>query len=674
MSVTLTGYRGGANALGASQVGIAGLQDAIKNDQSKVKANEILASLRNDLRTKTGVLRLLHTSDADKDMKFQNSGGFKQIFLSGAKLQRSGEVVSDLLKAAGLSDEKVQEFNQYVTERGHSGVKAKKVLEFIDSIKVQTSDTEDNAVKNLGIRVDSDTLLGGGASGVVKAATYRGNDYVFKQPKGNNPNLGFLFLANEQGKIIYPKSIVSSAPEISPPAEEQQRYSQESIVRNSDIPGPKKLVMIDKRQATEERPYIAPKERQNSSISSLIESDYRYDNNTKNFVNLFRQIPGLFGPNSDLLDSDDFDEESSKDSVLSGPIGRNDDQVVVSGLSKPDVQFPIEEDAVSSAKTDELSAFQKKIDLPAEQPVVANAPSKPQLAREGIANAARVKNLPQVITPTVYVLRETPKQGPAQYHAIEGSVALKAWATKQSLESTFEVTGLLMPKATGNQPLEYTSNTVSAINVDIADLKPMAESGLSLLKGLAAHGFIHGDIKPENLMWDSHTKNLQLIDNDSLQKISKNSKESGPNDAHTLIYLNPVAWKHKPPGTEAKLGIGRDLFALGMVILETSLYAKDQGGKADQLMERLTFGKQPTGRARYFMASDKYQEGIQELQDEKFDANSIEAFARSCIIESIRLEETRLAGNITAFERYNESQPDAQHLLAKLERDLAQIK
>lgn len=76
----------------------------------------------------------------------------------------------------------------------------------------------------------------------------------------------------------------------------------------------------------------------------------------------------------------------------------------------------------------------------------------------------------------------------------------------------------------------------------------------------------------------------------------------------------------------------------------------------------------------YLMASDKYQNGIQELQEESFDADSIEAFARSCIIESIRLEETRLAGKITTFERYDESQPDAQHLLAKLERDLAQIK
>ncbi len=232
-----------------------------------------------------------------------------------------------------------------------------------------------------------------------------------------------------------------------------------------------------------------------------------------------------------------------------------------------------------------------------------------------------------------------------------------------------------MPKATGRQPLEYSkSAAVNSINVQTDDLKPMAQSGLNLLKGLAAHGFIHGDIKPENLMWDSHTKNLQLIDNDSLKKISKTSKESGINDAYTQIYLNPVAWKHKPPGNEAKLGIGRDLFALGMVILETSLYAKGQGDKANQLMEKLTFGNERPGRAKYLMSQDKYQNGIQELQDENFDANSIEAFARSCIIESIQLEERRLAGNITAFERYDETQPDAQHLLAKLEGDLAQIK
>jgi serine/threonine protein kinase len=667
MSVTLTGYKGGASAPGASQVGIAGLRDAIKNDQTKVKANEILASLRNDLRTKTGVLRLLHTSDADKAMKFQNSGGFKQIFLSGAKLQRSGEVVSDLLKAAGLSDEKAKEFDQYVTERGHSGVKAQKVLEFIDSIKVQTSDTEENAVKNMGVTVQSAESLGQGGNGVVKPATYKGNDYVYKQPIKHDSNLGLLFLANEQGETIYPQSSVPLAPEMGPSAVADK---QKTIDQNFHPTVPQKEVTNEKRQSTEGNYFIAQKYEQRSSSSS--ESDYA--NVDDLMIYIFKNAAPL---DHKFKESDRADHNvtaHSKHPILSDLIGENDDQVVPNDGLKSGVKFKIKEEAVSSQKSNNLSELELQIDQPLKQEA-ADSPSKPQLARKGIANAARVKNLPQVITPTVYVLRETPKQGPAQYHAIEGSVALKAWASKQSLESTFEVTGLLMPKATGRQPLEYSkSAAVNSINVQTDDLKPMAQSGLNLLKGLAAHGFIHGDIKPENLMWDSHTKNLQLIDNDSLKKISKTSKESGINDAYTQIYLNPVAWKHKPPGNEAKLGIGRDLFALGMVILETSLYAKGQGDKANQLMEKLTFGNERPGRAKYLMSQDKYQNGIQELQDENFDANSIEAFARSCIIESIQLEERRLAGNITAFERYDETQPDAQHLLAKLEGDLAQIK
>ena len=85
MPVTLHGFKG---AHIDPQSGLSGL-DRLREKQTKDEAKQILLSLSDNLRHKSGVVRLLHTSSADKDMKFQTAGGFKQTFLSGEKLQRS---------------------------------------------------------------------------------------------------------------------------------------------------------------------------------------------------------------------------------------------------------------------------------------------------------------------------------------------------------------------------------------------------------------------------------------------------------------------------------------------------------------------------------------------------------------------------------------------------------
>jgi serine/threonine protein kinase len=224
------------------------------------------------------------------------------------------------------------------------------------------------------------------------------------------------------------------------------------------------------------------------------------------------------------------------------------------------------------------------------------------------------------------------------------------------------VVGLLMPKAAGKNPLEYSVEKARKgddgdtehvkSNVSRSDLKPMAQSALNLIKGLAKHGFIHGDIKPENLFWDAKTKALQLIDNDGLQKVSKKAGSVVPKGlgALTLAYLHPLAYHkkflHAPggPGKNAQLGLGRDLYAMGLVMLEASLLAEGMSGEEVQgVMESITHGHQPVAKIEYLLATNSIEDRIKTLNGiEGMKAGGMAEFARKCIIKALEFEQERV--------------------------------
>ena len=126
------------------------------------------------------------------------------------------------------------------------------------------------------------------------------------------------------------------------------------------------------------------------------------------------------------------------------------------------------------------------------------------------------------------------------------------------------------------------------------------------------------------------------------------------------------------PLLSAQLGLGRDLFAFGLVVLETALMTKGQESKNNDIFNSLTFPHESPGKAQYRMQRGDYKNGVEFLKAETFEPNSIEAFARSCIIKSIELEESRLANKNFGFERY--SPDNDRHLLAELERELALVR
>lgn len=666
MSV-ITGIKGGVNPL-TNQTGV----DTLKT-LDRARADQMLTSLRNDLQEKTGVVRLLHTSSADKELKFKNAGAFKRMFLTGEKLKRSGEVIEQLLRSAGLSEAKAKAFHAYVEKRGTSGVEAQQVLKYIDTLRAEVGWTPREALEKFGVTLNQNDRaegrkLGEGAQGEAVVVRYRGEDYVYKQALKEGESLASLDLthsgpAGKQAKV----------------AQQQARRSFEyvDLDEKPDIPnkGPKPL---DGKQLQLQRQNSY--QRSESSDDESQDGDSLYANSPNPIFRNF--LMGQMG-----LKADDFPDSGNRLSRQSF----NDEVPVAPQKPQAPAQAPaqpliIEEEPSHQSRAAGLDPEQPSAQaqqLAPGQGVGSAQPIEPvpttKLARTGLGVAARVKDLPQVITPSVYVIEESVPGEWARYHAVAGQQQLKDWARTQQPGSSFEVVGMLMPKAKGASPIEYPKarkdedpDPPPRLNVARSDLKAMAQSSLELLKGLASHGFIHGDVKPENLVWDPKAKNLQLIDNDGLRKVSKapGSEVEKGLSSFTLMYTNPVVWDRRySAGKNAQAGLGRDLFSIGMVLLEASLLARGETDKADQLMGGLTFGSQTPTKAVYQMASGNYKNGVEALKNETFPPGSVEAFARSCIIRSIEYEQARLERQDFGFDRY--SAGNDQHLLAQLERELA---
>lgn len=627
MSVT-TGIQGGVNP----QTSVSGLTRL--KALGREEAGALLATLRDDLQEKTGVVRLLHTSRTDTEMRFQNAGAFKRMFLSGGKLKRSGEVIHRLLQSAGLPEAKANAFLRYVNQRGNSGVEAQQVLRYLDALRAETGHTPAEALAKFGVTLNEagraqGRVLGSGGSGEAVQVSYRGEDFVYKQALQAGERLAKLPLEHPD-----PPSADGNA---------KGALAQADLFPGEIDPFPS--VMKPDGEGPFIQSALPSKNDRYSSASS--ESDFSTDGKAgaQEIERFLYQQMGV-----------EYDEAS----IRQGSILADSNKRAAKAKK------------AKAAPTSNPPATHPR---PEPKPIATVAGTR--LARKGLGVAARVKDLPQVVTPAVYLIKEHTHNGETRFHAVAGQARLKDWARAQGPKSTFEVHGLLMPKARGKQPIEYPSSNTDGddrpprLNVSRGDLRPMAESAMTLLKGLASHGFVHGDIKPENLIWDPATKALQLIDIDGLQKVSKAQGSlvaDGLSD-HSTLYANPVAFAPAYGGGKtARLGLGRDLFSIGMVLLEAALLSRGDSETARTLMEGITFASDPLLQSQWKKSQGKYQAGLERLRQAPFAAGSLESFARECILRSVEYEQARLARQDFGFERYAPDQPE--HLLAQLERAL----
>ena len=278
-----------------------------------------------------------------------------------------------------------------------------------------------------------------------------------------------------------------------------------------------------------------------------------------------------------------------------------------------------------------------------------------KLGRKGIVNVTRIKDVPQVVVPDMILVRETDSNGAQRFHAVPGGQGFKAWSRQQAAGAELHVQGVLMPKAKGKPLGSYDKNDNFKINCKASDLTSVAQSGLEGLKGLAKHGFIHGDIKPLNLFFDAQSKNLQFIDVDGLQKITKKADGKIPVNRSELTrrYAHPLTLAGQP------CGVGRDLCAFGVTLLESAL-TLNNSPEAEDTLERILSELQLSEASGLAMMRARSPATRKELIDkikleqDNFKNDGVEHFALHCIITALEYEETRVEnGTNHQFERYS---------------------
>ncbi len=547
---TTTGLYGGTRI--TQQTGLDQLR-LWKKDQ----AQDLLTELRANLNNRTGVVRLLHTSKTDKEMTFKTAGGFKQIFLNGGKLQRSGEVIRDLLRQAGANAKQLESFENYVAARGRSGVEASRVKDAIAQLNLQAQGavvaaSEGEALKNLGMEVSMDRAIGSGAYGTIYSFEHAGQAMVYKRPKQEN-RFWEIQLQDSTGSPLQA-------------VQEKPADSFAHVEDNSNAP--------------------PPAHNQETSRSFSVGSDASDQPAAflKNYVKNFENQQSEFQP------------------------------------------------AQPQSTSEKVSTV-----------------------RSGVAVAARIKGrIPEAIEPSVYVVKATLPNGNETFHAVGGGSTFKAWAANQTKYSALQTVGLVMPKAAGVQPMVYNKQIhligpVTQAQVNSEDLKPMAISGLKGLQNFSQYGFIHGDYKPENMIWDTNAKTLGIIDLDGMTKTSKYSSMSSVPKVGSDLYLHPLS-KVKSNA----VGVGRDLFALGLCLLETAAYAGRQPDEVAEFNRLQKYLTEPSALIRIGSQSQR-PDVLKHLEEatKKHPPDSVQHFALQAIRHAIEYEGNRLDNKDKSYDRWS---------------------
>ena len=222
------------------------------------------------------------------------------------------------------------------------------------------------------------------------------------------------------------------------------------------------------------------------------------------------------------------------------------------------------------------------------------AQQRPRLARTGDVLPNWMKDdIKHVIRPLAYVIRETGASGEVPvFHIVPAGKVFKNWATDQltrHADRSFEVEGTIQPRAPGRQLLSEAqleavargARTSGARRYDETQLRTIARSGFEAIESAARHGFVFGDIKPENIMTDG--TECKFIDLDALQKVSKQGGETVLNQ-YSHAYLLPVAFHRARTDEAYRAGVERDLYALGMTLVETALRSARRHDLATQVL------------------------------------------------------------------------------------------
>ena len=175
--------------------------------------------------------------------------------------------------------------------------------------------------------------------------------------------------------------------------------------------------------------------------------------------------------------------------------------------------------------------------------------------------------IPHLARPLAYVVEDTLNQ---EFHVISAD-HLKSWGAQHghtiasSDAGRFMIRGQVLQQAEG-----LDGDNLRGLNAH--DKLAIAQQGLHALKAMAQHGYVHGDIKPANLVYSADKQLLQLIDFDGLQKHSKH-------DVSGAALGSPLSPEYVIPSTHHVQGANRDggygqeadLYAFGLTLLKLFL-------------------------------------------------------------------------------------------------------
>ena len=202
----------------------------------------------------------------------------------------------------------------------------------------------------------------------------------------------------------------------------------------------------------------------------------------------------------------------------------------------------------------------------------------PHIKRDTEVTAAFIiKDTRSVVSPSWFIARVTESNGEEKEILVKGGKDFKEWSKDQLWDKEnnrayqkppkIQLIGLIMPNAGG----KTLDETIIEKNVSFSQT---AQSAFNALGQMASHGFVHGDIKPSNLIVKD-TGDLALIDTGSMAKTTKHAKDRPFSDSISFDKKSrPTTPDHAHPGHSPdfkKVGMEQDLFSMGVTLLETKL-------------------------------------------------------------------------------------------------------
>ncbi len=166
------------------------------------------------------------------------------------------------------------------------------------------------------------------------------------------------------------------------------------------------------------------------------------------------------------------------------------------------------------------------------------------LRRGAGADSAYAAGMRHVIAPLGYIVQEGASNDPSSRYRYVEQADLRPYLRQQSYLAALAKRKLSVDIVGDIQPLATGSDLIKAPlrDLDSNQMDALVTQGVSMLRELGSRGFVHGDIKPENLILDaSGDVSLKLIDTDFMRKHgSGDHSQSGTAQTYTAMYSTPL--------------------------------------------------------------------------------------------------------------------------------------